>query len=854
MNTPPLKGFDSKIPADEAIDQQVRLLNKKGRDLARSGEIEAAITQFECALQLDDENIITLNSYANALEKTQNMEGAIQLYERALRLNSCNSYTLNGLANLLAKQGEIDNAIEIFEHSINVEPNNVVSLNRFVNLLTREGYKKRAIQLFERLQALGYSNVRGLNRFAALLAQNGEIDRAVEVFEHSLKLDKKNAVTSNMLADLLIKKGDFDRSIQLFEYSLELEPYNVVYLTKAANLLLQKTDIKRAIQLFERALELDKNDVKTLNCFANALVQNGDFDYAIQLFERLLKLEPSNWVTLNRLAGLLCQKGNVGRAIQLFEYALEMDKDDIVLLNNFADILSRNGYIDRAIQLLEHSLEIDTNNVVTLNRVASLMIQKGEFSRAVQLLQHALELDDNNIITIGSHSYARLQYAKQLEGLKKHEDAVDQLLTIPLSSQLPYHANIVRLHLGRLYYLLNQPERGRQYIEDAISNSKDSEDKDKSRLYAARSLLAGNANSEEAIELLQQIEESSLRYGEAMKALALNADSQTAYELFSGKDESFGSTEMLYRAMYHKIGNEVAILKSIAHRLLRKIEADHPIVSEIIRDLEELQDSVNRQRVSQKAAIAKIPHDNYQKLIEIVSRTAHDIADEVNNILATIESKTRRTLRKMSLDSPLKENFEKFLAQIELTQTALNDLKSINEGMVIRRHRFPIHKLFEKWEPANWSSRPRLQKARISFRLENPEAEFDGDEEKIKSIINELVENSLKHNHRHTDLSIWMYAGELLNPIDVGMPTVPGNRNYLYIHVYDNGKGVSQDKKEWIFQPLNTTSSEEKGSGLGLFIARKTLLKMGGYIRETGEPGKGAKFQIYIPYPHDEKA
>ena len=227
-----------------------------------------------------------------------------------------------------------------------------------------------------------------------------------------------------------------------------------------------------------------------------------------------------------------------------------------------------------------------------------------------------------------------------------------------------------------------------------------------------------------------------------MKAIALNANPQTSYELFAGSEASFSDVAMLYRAMYHKIGNEVAILKSIAQRLLRKIEREHTLVNEIVCDLETLQASVARQRAAEKAAVAKIPRDSYHQLIEIVSRTAHDISDEVNNILATIESKTRRAIRKLADDSPLHENFEKLLRQLELTQTALNDLKSIDEGMVIRRHRVPVRKLFEKWEPANWSNKPRIQKARITLNLENANVEFDGDEEKIKSIINELVENT----------------------------------------------------------------------------------------------------------------
>jgi signal transduction histidine kinase len=159
-----------------------------------------------------------------------------------------------------------------------------------------------------------------------------------------------------------------------------------------------------------------------------------------------------------------------------------------------------------------------------------------------------------------------------------------------------------------------------------------------------------------------------------------------------------------------------------------------------------------------------------------------------------------------------------------------------------------VHQLFEKWEPANWTIQPRIDGVRIRLDIRNPDSEFDGDEEKIKSFLNELVENSLKHNHGNSNLSIRMYSSDLLNPQDISSPKIPGDRKFLYIEFTDNGQGVPNDKKDWIFQPLKTTSPEDKGSGLGLFIARKTIKKMGGQIREVGEAGKGVRFQIYLPY------
>jgi len=515
----------------------------------------------------------------------------------------------------------------------------------------------------------------------------------------------------------------------------------------------------------------------------------------------------------------------------LFEHSLKLNKNNIFTLNSYANALVQQGQYQRATELFEQCLELEPNNISTLNSCADSLARQGQYKRAIEIQPY--------------NSYARLQYAQQLESTGDIKEALTQLLAIDLSIQKDYHVNIIQLNIGRLYYRLGQIDLGKQFFDEAIANS---EDQDKSTLYAARSLLASNPNSQEAINLLRQIQEDSPRYAEAMKAIALNADEETSYELFGADEEQIDDIEMLYRAMYHKIGNEIAVLRSISYRLLKRMEEEHPLVKEIVNDFEKLQQGIASQRANEKEAIAETSHSNYKQLIEIVSKTAHDISDEVNNQLAVIESKTRRTMRKLTAENPQYQQFEKLLLQLKITQKAINDLKSINEGKTIRRSRFLVHQLFEKWEPENWTSQPRIDGVRIRLDIRNPDSEFNGDEEKIKSILNELVENSLKHNHGNSNLSIRMYSSDIDNPMDVGSPTIPGDRKFLYIEFTDNGQGVPNDKKDWIFQPLKTTSPEDKGSGLGLFIARKTIKKMGGQIREVGEAGKGVRFQIYLPY------
>ncbi len=58
----------------------------------------------------------------------------------------------------------------------------------------------------------------------------------------------------------------------------------------------------------------------------------------------------------------------------------------------------------------------------------------------------------------------------------------------------------------------------------------------------------------------------------------------------------------------------------------------------------------------------------------------------------------------------------------------------------------------------------------------------------------------------------------------------------------DNGTGIPEGEKEQIFE-----RGFGKNTGLGMFLAREILFLTGISIRETGEPGRGARFEITVP-------
>ena len=71
-------------------------------------------------------------------------------------------------------------------------------------------------------------------------------------------------------------------------------------------------------------------------------------------------------------------------------------------------------------------------------------------------------------------------------------------------------------------------------------------------------------------------------------------------------------------------------------------------------------------------------------------------------------------------------------------------------------------------------------------------------------------------------------------------------QEYVEVRVTDNGKGISKEDKEHIFQPYFTTKS--KGTGLGLAIVKNLMTEMGGEIFFVSDKGLGTTFVLKFPY------
>ena len=71
----------------------------------------------------------------------------------------------------------------------------------------------------------------------------------------------------------------------------------------------------------------------------------------------------------------------------------------------------------------------------------------------------------------------------------------------------------------------------------------------------------------------------------------------------------------------------------------------------------------------------------------------------------------------------------------------------------------------------------------------------------------------------------------------------------LVVHVADTGPGIAPEIRAQLFQPF-VSAGKRNGLGLGLALARQTVLDHGGDMWVESAPGRGARFSFRLPGAH----
>jgi signal transduction histidine kinase len=121
----------------------------------------------------------------------------------------------------------------------------------------------------------------------------------------------------------------------------------------------------------------------------------------------------------------------------------------------------------------------------------------------------------------------------------------------------------------------------------------------------------------------------------------------------------------------------------------------------------------------------------------------------------------------------------------------------------------------------------------ITFKKDIPDTiEFYSEWTLLNAILQNLIENAIKYS-RHESPYVRI--------------AVRVEAEWTFIEVEDNGQGISAEHLPKIFEMFYRATNNAEGTGLGLYILKRSVDRLKGYVNIISEVGVGSTFVVKLP-------
>lgn len=216
--------------------------------------------------------------------------------------------------------------------------------------------------------------------------------------------------------------------------------------------------------------------------------------------------------------------------------------------------------------------------------------------------------------------------------------------------------------------------------------------------------------------------------------------------------------------------------------------------------------------------------------IATIGRLASSIVHDLRNPLAAIYGGSEMLVDTQPTADQTRRIAENIYRASRRIQELLDDLVRVTRGKTNMEESCNLRQLVREallsMEPAAHG-----QSVKIDVSID-PDLEVHADRPRIEGVFVNLVQNAL---------DVMPKGGEVRISAAVEGP-------FVMVEVADTGPGIAGEIRSQLFQPF-VSHGKKNGLGLGLALARQTLLDHGGDLWAAPGEGEGARFILRIPRP-----
>lgn len=513
------------------------------------------------------------------------------------------------------------------------------------------------------------------------------------------------------------------------------------------------------------------------------------------------------------------RQGNFGKAIEYYKKAIAIaqknnyENEYLNFSSYIADLFETNGVVDSAIEYYGKIYEIEEGNhfmgtkPVSLFSIGKYFQLKKDFLEATRFYSKALkefEKQDN-------HRWAAYTYHILADMALEKRDYKMALENANKGLALAEKYNLVKeisdnhYSLSSIYDSLGNYEMAFKHfkIYDAIGDSIYSIERTKE--------ISDLQNDYEMTFKKQELE--MLVKEKEMQAFVLKKNRVILYVL------SFGSLFLILLILFIWIRYKQK--QKINNVLKDRDELRELKMEDIVKQLNQ---EVNQHKLTQIQLEA-----SNEELNNFMYRSSHDLRSPLLSImgLTTIALQAETDEERLEILGMINQSTGKLR---KLLDEMVESIK-VTDGNIkitpINLFQF-IEEIIHELKNADY-----FKNVNVAIELDK-NLEIHTDENMLRGILQNLIDNGIKYKNNSISDPFVKIEAEWKEDI-------------FRIKISDNGQGIAEDQQAKVFDMFVRSNLDSHGSGLGLYIVKKSVKKLGGTIHLESKLGVGSTFSILLP-------
>ncbi len=218
----------------------------------------------------------------------------------------------------------------------------------------------------------------------------------------------------------------------------------------------------------------------------------------------------------------------------------------------------------------------------------------------------------------------------------------------------------------------------------------------------------------------------------------------------------------------------------------------------------------------------------------MIQMASHDLKNPIG-VLRNYLDVIRAEVKGGVLPDPMfLENMYKSLARMESLVVNLLDIQRAEDAEPLKREPFDPYDLINA-SLEDMMPSARMHNQTVVQNIQPNLRPIKGDFDRLREVINNLIDNAVKYTPQGGTISISAYAED----------------ERFTFSVKDTGYGIPADQQAAIFQPYfratQASTAHISGTGVGLSLVKEVIERHGGQVWFISKEGQGSTFGFWLP-------